>query len=157
MPVAFASSVPLTRSFFVLDSLPDDLHAWLDDLVAAGHLDPDTGLVLGVALQEWVANLIQHARWEQPPYVAVRIDHDGPALRCTVDDSSVGFDLDAALGERRESFTALPERGMGLMMLSAIAEDLHYTPLDACLYRLCFGIGGPDAPGIDFTHPGTTL
>ena len=147
------TSAPLTHAFHDLASIPDDLHAWLGTLADDGALDPTLALVLGVALQEWVANLVQHARWNHAPYVEISLDTSAEPLCCIVDDTSVGFALDRVLQERREAFAALPERGMGLLMLGSIAEDLTYTPLDATTHRLRFCLRRGEPDGLDLTSP----
>lgn len=148
-----APSAPLTHAFHDLASMPDDLHAWVGSLAEDDVLDPTLALVLGVALQEWVANLVQHARWNHAPYVEITLDTSVDPLCCIVDDSSVGFALDQVLQERRQALSALPERGMGLLMLGSIADDLTYTPLGASKHRLRFCLRGGEPDGLDLTSP----
>ena len=144
---------PQTQAFDDLMLLPDALRVWLGHLADSGRLDPEASMMLGVALHEWVANLAQHARWASSPRIVVSVDVLDGHLRCAVEDTSVGFDLAAVLLSRREGFEALPERGMGLLMLDALADGLRYEAVGPHRHRLSFGLRAcADEPGLDLTQ-----
>lgn len=156
LPTPEAAPVPLARAFGNLATLPDELNAWVNALAEAGRLAPADALVLGVALQEWVANLVQHATWHHAPFVEVLIDTATDPPGCTVDDTSVGFELDRAIEARRRSIEALPERGMGLLMLGSIADELSYAPHGPTHHRLRFRLRRDDSVGLDLTNPASS-
>lgn len=153
LPLPLPSMPPQTQAFDDLTHLPDALRAWLDHLADTGRLDPEASMMLGVALHEWVANLAQHARWSASPRVVVSVaTHEG-RLHCAVEDTSVGFDLASVLLDRREGFEALPERGMGLLMLDALSDGLRYEAVEPHRHRLSFGLRtSTDEPGLDVTQ-----
>jgi len=66
-------------------------------------------------------------------------------VECRIEDNSEGFNLDAALDARRHALHALPERGMGLLILHACSKDLRYV--QASLppsHTLVFVVAAPD-------------
>lgn len=143
----------LQYRFTNLGTLTDDVHALFDEWVAAAfEHDPAsedalTLLRLKLAVHEWMANLVQHARFggcDVAISLAVTPLPSGD-LECVIEDNSEGFDLDATLDLRRDALHALPERGMGLLMLQACSKSLSY----ACStrppgHRLAFVVADPD-------------
>lgn len=96
-------------------------------------------LHLQLAVHEWLANLVQHARFSAgPPHVQLTVDEDGDAVACTIEDNSEGFNLDEALEKRRQGLSPLPERGMGLLILFACASEIQYDRNRAGRNRLHF-------------------
>ena len=120
--------------FTRLDQAIDDVHALFDAWDATGALAPaldaDSSSVLRLAVHEWVANLVQHAAFPNGPEIAVDVAVEGDAVRCTIEDSSVGFDF-AGQVERQHAILDAPapsERGRGLLMLITCTEDLSFRP-----------------------------
>lgn len=150
---------PQTQAFDDLNSLPDALHAWIAHLSTSGRVDADVATLLALALHEWTANLVQHASWSGAVRVVVSVAETGGRFHCSVEDTSSGFDLAGALHSRRVGFEGLPERGMGLLMLDALADGLDYAPVAppsgaaAPRHRLRFRLR-TDGPGLDVTHTG---
>lgn len=143
----------LQYRFTNLGTLTDEVHALFDEWVAAAfERDPAsdealTLLRLKLAVHEWMANLVQHARFgARPPVVTLTVSPlDDGDVECVIEDNSEGFDLDATLDARRDALHALPERGMGLLMLQACSKNLSYsaskTPPG---HRLAFIVADPD-------------
>ena len=120
--------------FTRLDQAIDDVHALFDAWDAHGALAPaldaDSSSVLRLAVHEWVANLVQHAAFPNGSEIAVDVAVEGDAVRCTIEDSSVGFDF-AGQVERQHAILDAPapsERGRGLLMLITCTEDLSFRP-----------------------------
>lgn len=138
--------------FCDLSTLAPDVHAlfdaWIDEATrddegrypsgdALPGPDALTLLRLKLAVHEWVANLVQHARFDgRPPLVTIRLDLVADGVLCEVEDNSDGFDLVAILHERQEHLEPMPERGMGLLFLQACTARLSYGPLSAGGHRL---------------------
>ena len=120
--------------FTRLDQAIDEVHALFDAWDAHGALAPaldaDGSSVLRLAVHEWVANLVQHAAFPNGPEIAVEVSVEGDAVRCAIEDSSVGFDF-AGQVERQHAILDAPapsERGRGLLMLITCTEDLSFRP-----------------------------
>lgn len=143
-----------------LGRVVDDVHALFDQWGKEGRfadtLDPSAVEVLRLAVHEWVANLVQHAAFgRRRPEIRLRVERAGraaPGLRCVIEDNSDGFDF-ASQVSRQERLVGAPEpseRGRGLLMLLACAEDLTYEPAGKRRQRLAFRIlphPEADAPG----------
>lgn len=127
---------PLQTEFDDLTTVVDNLHAlferWEAGTLSAPALDPVAREVLKLALHEWVANLVQHARFEgRPPLIRLRVLSEGRRTRCVVEDNSAGFDFVAAAAETRELQASSPvptERGRGLLLLLGCTQNLSYRP-----------------------------
>ncbi len=145
-----------TYRFSDLGSLIDRVHRLFDqwELVAVEHpaIDEDTLSRTKLAVHEWLANLVQHASFkERDPEVIVEVRLNDEGIYCTVEDNSEGFDLDLRVLERGALLGPLPERGMGLLMLTACADDLSYCPHNGTSERnqLSFSIRANDDPWLD--------
>ncbi len=126
--------------FTRLDSAIDELHALFDAWDAHGTLAPtldaDGASVLRLAVHEWIANLVQHAAFPDGPEITLEVTVEDDAVRCAVEDSSVGFDF-AGQVETQHAVLEAPapsERGRGLLMLITCTEALAFQPAtrDAC-------------------------
>lgn len=96
---------------------------------------------LQVVLHEWLANLIQHARFaETDPHVEITIRMRRRYISCSVVDNSTGFNLSEQLETQRNQAQALPERGMGLRIISACTDQCEYRSLDDGRYHFEFSI-----------------
>jgi serine/threonine-protein kinase RsbW len=94
-----------------------------------------------VVLHEWFANLIQHADFgDASPRIEITVRADQRFVSCSVIDNSRGFDLSDALATQRNEARALPERGMGLRIISACTEQCAYRSLPDGRYRFKFSI-----------------
>ncbi len=121
--------VALTYQFGALDSVVEEAHRCFEPLLAEPTRPEhaSTLLYLQLAAHEWLANLVQHARFGPDPAIHLTIEQlESGHMACTVEDNSEGFDLDDALRRRRAALRALPERGMGLLILFACASEIHY-------------------------------
>ncbi|HEX8386872.1 MAG TPA: ATP-binding protein, partial [Rubricoccaceae bacterium] len=112
----------------------DDVHAlfdaWAESGALAPVLDEDGASVLRLAVHEWVANLVQHAAFPKGAEVVLSVAVEGDAVRCSVEDTSVGFDF-AGQVERQHAIFDAPapsERGRGLLMLITCTEELSFRP-----------------------------
>lgn len=99
---------------------------------------------LRLAVHEWMANLIRHARFgERCPEVHVRIWREEARLCCVIEDNSKGFDLDTHLDEQPDLIAqagTFPDGGLGLLMLDASTEALAYERLGAHRNRLSMAV-----------------
>jgi len=94
-----------------------------------------------VVLHEWIANMIQHADFgDASPRIEITVRADQRFVSCSVVDNSHGFDLSDALTTQRNEARALPERGMGLRIISACTEQCAYRSLPNGRYRFEFSI-----------------
>jgi anti-sigma regulatory factor (Ser/Thr protein kinase) len=123
--------------FTRLDQAIDEVHAlfdaWAESGALATALDEDGASVLRLAVHEWVANLVQHAAFPAGAEVTLDVDVAGDAVRCVVEDTSVGFDFAGQVEQQHAIFNAPApsERGRGLLMLITCTEDLSFRPATA--------------------------
>ena len=144
----------MPHSFTRLDQVTDQVHALFDAWAEAGTfasvLGEDGIEVLRLAVHEWIANLVQHATFPGPPHIELAVEIDGDGVRCTIEDSSVGFDLATQI-ERQQTILDAPapsERGRGLLMLVTSTDDLSYRAASATTrQRVSFVVHNP---GEDF-------
>ena len=120
-----------THHFLNLDTIIDQTHALFDAWEAEESLPAMTRLAtlyqLKLAVHEWMANLVQHANFEDDPTrVSLTVKPVGDRLFCAIEDNSDGFVLDSHLNIEPEYIDSLPERGMGLLILKICTEDLTY-------------------------------
>lgn len=132
-------------TFTDADSVIEDLHASVDEFFDPSHplqvaQEEDTVHQLKLALHEWVANLAQHAQFPQGFSVTLDVesDLDAACLNVKVFDTSTGFDLKAQLITRYKALQPLPLRGMGLLMVESLTEELTYVELPDGRYCLSF-------------------
>lgn len=117
-----------------LEHAVERLHALFEEMEHEPvlPLDAFTTEVLKLALHEWIANLVQHARFgDHAACIRLTISPEGEQVRCVVEDSSEGFDLATQLRRQQSALDLpgeVPERGRGLLMLEACAEGLLYSP-----------------------------
>lgn len=96
---------------------------------------------LQVVLHEWLANLIQHARFEETnPHIEITIRMQRRYISCSVVDNSTGFNLSEQLEIQRNQAQALPERGMGLRIISACTGRCEYRSSDDGRHHFEFSI-----------------
>jgi serine/threonine-protein kinase RsbW len=105
------------------------------------HGRPSVLRYVQVVLHEWIANMIQHADFgETQPRIEIIVRADQRFVSCSVIDNSRGFNLSDALTTQRNEARALPERGMGLRIISACTEQCAYRSLPDGRYRFEFSI-----------------
>lgn len=123
-----------THVFTRLDRVIDEVHALFDAWARSRAFEPVLGVdgagVLRLAVHEWVANLVQHATFPGPAKISLQVEPEPEGVRCTITDTSAGFDFVEAVEARRSALDApMPsERGRGLLMLLRCAEDFVFTP-----------------------------
>ena len=139
------------QSFKRLDAVIDDLHSLFEEWEREGallsHLDEDTIDLFRLAVHEWVANLVQHARFdERDPEVTMDVIPNGRRVRCIIEDNSNGFPLEERLDTQRQALKPFPERGMGLLMLNAATEYFEYSESKDGRQRLEFTVSADSDP-----------
>ena len=98
-----------------------------------------------LALHEWLSNLSRHADFERrTPDLLIHLTLTPERICCVVEDNSAGFDLPAQLEGKEHVFEEMPERGMGLQIISACVETLTYTMLRPCQHRFEFHVVAPE-------------
>lgn len=112
-----------------------------DDASSAQPGRPSVLRYVQVVLHEWIANMIQHADFgDTAPRIEITVRADRQFVSCSVIDNSRGFNLSDALTTQRNEARALPERGMGLRIISACTEQCAYRSLPDGRYRFEFSI-----------------
>ena len=139
------------QRFCELESLVEGVHSVFDRLRADGvqysGVDDDTFHRAKLAAHEWAANIVQHASFgNRAPEIDLDVYPNGNKIECVFEDNSDGFDLEAVLEQRSNGLNPLPERGMGLLMLSACTSELSYEKTEDGIFRLSFSVYADDDP-----------
>lgn len=79
-----------------------------------------------LVMHEWLANLVRHAAFSEPPRVSVRVLLNQATAQCEVTDNSRGFDLSSVLADMQTDPAPFPESGMGLRIIDACTTTLSY-------------------------------
>lgn len=142
---------PVTREFNNLKLAIDDTHSLFEEWIAETDVvDDATASTLHHArlvLHEWLANLVQHADFqERTPEVSIRVHPDQHKVRCIVVDNSEGFAFEQRLGTQTTDAFPFPERAMGLRFIEACTESLSYHRVDGGLYQFEFSISTDHTP-----------
>lgn len=121
----------VTHHFQDLDTLIEQVHSlfdtWEGDTVLLASFSLSTLYQVKIAVHEWLANLVQHANFEQDTTeISLLIKPVDDRIFCVIEDNSDGFILDEHLEIEPEYLDSLPERGMGLLILKICTEDLLY-------------------------------
>jgi len=141
-----------------LDVLIDNAHDFFDKLEEIPWVSLPLRALTHARLvtHEWLANLVQHADFrDRAPHVTIRVELEHSRLRFIVDDNSTGFDFYGQLKSQAEQLGALPNRGMGLLMIGACSDELAYQRLRAHWNRLTFTVGAGEDPLLDIPLHGT--
>lgn len=94
-----------------------------------------------LSVHEWLANLMQHADFEErTPQVVLTVRGGPNHIHCIMEDNSEGFDIGAHAQERPYLFDAFPERGMGLQFIVASTDAFSYEQMPNGWHRLEFYI-----------------
>lgn len=120
-----------TYHFHDLTTVIDQVHGLFETWEAEppSSVATDHGLLhqLKLAVHEWLANLVQHASFENGlTQVSLTIRPEDDGVECVIEDNSNGFVLDAHLNIEPEYLDSLPERGMGLLILKICTDGLTY-------------------------------
>ncbi|MFT5142101.1 MAG: serine/threonine-protein kinase RsbW [Rhodothermales bacterium] len=144
-----------TRQHFGdLERIIDEVHVLFDHWGNSGIFSPafdeDKVMLMKLAVHEWLANLVQHAHFGgRTPEIRMDIKPNGKRVRCVIVDNSDGFDLGDHLQEKRDSLPTLPERGMGLLILDAATEYMHYHRDGESCHRLEFSVSADQDPWLN--------
>lgn len=95
---------------------------------------------LQLIVHEWIANLMRHATFSDPPRICLRVSIDREAARCEIIDNSTGFDLEYVLSKMKTSASPLPEAGMGLRIIDACTDDASYRKESSLRHRFTASI-----------------
>ncbi len=144
----------LTHRFSDPDTLIDRIHSifshWEKGESVPHWLDEQTMHRLRLAIHEWLANLVQHADFQnRRPDIRITVQPGCRGVECVIEDNSKGFDLNGRLTAGKEILDAFPERGMGLLMIKACTESLSYTNLDDRRHRLTFVVSSEQDPWLN--------
>jgi serine/threonine-protein kinase RsbW len=136
-----------TFHFHDLDRAIDEVHVLFDAWAEGGDfsqaLDAEGLDVLRLAVHEWVANLVQHARFEGTPSIELTVEAEPDVVHCSITDSSCGFDFASQIETQRAVLEAPApsERGRGLLMLVTCTEALLFVPMqDGHLQHIAFDV-----------------
>jgi serine/threonine-protein kinase RsbW len=130
-----------------LDEVRSVLHEWSTDLDESTAPDAETIRYTQLVLHEWIANLLQHADFEdRTPTVQIQLNAENRHVTCAVLDNSEGFDLEERLPAREEALEEFPERGMGLRIISACTDNVAYRPVEDGQQRFEFSIPADHDP-----------
>lgn len=123
-----------STTFTDFDHAIDQLHELFDEWDETGAFTSAIGTegvyVMRLMVHEWVANLLQHATFQDDRRITVEVEPLADEVRCTIEDSSLGFDFAGQVEEQKAILEAPSpsERGRGLLMLVTCAEELSYRP-----------------------------
>jgi serine/threonine-protein kinase RsbW len=130
-----------------LDEVRTVIETWSGSMDGPAGPNGETIQYTQLVLHEWIANLLQHADFEEhPPFLRIRLTYQDRQIRCVVVDNSSGFDLTDRLPADQEAMDDLPERGMGLRIIDACTDTLSYAPTDSGCHRFEFSIPADHDP-----------
>jgi len=81
---------------------------------------------LQLIVHEWIANLVRHATFDEPPRISIRVLTNTESVQCEITDNSMGFDLGYILSQMKANASPFPEAGMGLRIIDACTNDVSY-------------------------------
>ncbi|HKL89274.1 MAG TPA: ATP-binding protein [Salinibacter sp.] len=141
----------LAREYTDLDRALDEVRSVLEEWSASQAEmtapNDETVRYTQLVLHEWIANLLQHADFQnRSPAIKIRLHTEDRHIICTVIDNSEGFDLAERLPTKEEMMDDLPERGMGLRIINACTDSLSYTSTEAGRHRFEFTIPADHDP-----------
>ena len=110
------------------------LGGWVDEVVAALHLDATAEYALRLCVEEAVANVVMHGvpvPGRDCGEVVLRLAAAGDAVRVTVEDACAAFDpLAVAAPRRPESLADAREGGLGVHLMRQYARAIGYERAD---------------------------
>lgn len=138
----------LAKEYTDLDRALNEVRSELDEWsTEQDEASDETVQYTQLVLHEWIANLLQHADFRgRSPSVHIQLSSENRRITCTVTDNSEGFDLAEHLPAQEEAMENLPERGMGLRIISACTDRLSYASTESGRYRFEFSIPADHDP-----------
>jgi anti-sigma regulatory factor (Ser/Thr protein kinase) len=138
------------RTFCDLGTLVERGHEFLGEIEHMPHSMEHTSLAHArLVIHEWLANLVQYADFrDRLPLVTLRVEFEPARVRYIIEDNSAGFDFYGRVMVQRDSLQPLPNRGMGLLMIAACTEELHYRRLNHDRHRLEFTVPANREPAV---------
>jgi serine/threonine-protein kinase RsbW len=134
----------------LIDHVHEFFESWESRADGVASFDPDTLQRTKLAVHEWLANLIQHAEFDnRVPDIRIEFRPNGQSIQCVIEDNSAGFDLDGQLHIRKNALDVCPERGMGLLMLQACTAGLSYYQTDNDRQCLEFEVSSAQDPWLN--------
>jgi len=135
----------IRQDFHGLNGIIEELHRLFDEWehqhALFSRLDADTAQFFRLVVHEWVANLVQHADFQdQDAQITLEVTPAGQRLRCVIEDNSEGFAFPEQIECQRRALSPFPERGMGLLLLNAATELLEYSTTHEGRCRLDFTV-----------------
>lgn len=142
---------PITRRFSDLERALNTTHSFFEDWIDEERASdpPDTEMLhhARLVLHEWLANLVQHADFqERTPEVFIRVHPGENKIHGSVVDNSKGFPLAHRLETQTTNALPFPERAMGLRFIRACTESLSYDRTDDGRYQFTFSISIDHTP-----------
>ncbi len=137
---------PIKQRFSDLERALNTTHLlfedWMDGAPAPATLPDDETLQHArLVLHEWLANLVQHADFqERTPEVVIYVHPEQNMVRGTVVDNSEGFPMEHRLEAQTTNALPFPERAMGLRFISACTDTLSYDRTADGRYQFSFSI-----------------
>ncbi len=133
-----------------ISRIMDHVHSVFDAVKRpsnAAMLSADCWHISKLLVHEWVANLVQHAQFgNRKPEIVINFEPAGNSIRYVIEDNSMGFDLAAYLQSHNQVSEPLPERGMGLLILSSCSEEIVYRRVSNTKNRLEFVLSTEPGP-----------
>jgi len=97
-----------------LDEVRTVIETWSGSIDGSAELNGETIQYTQLVLHEWIANLLQHADFdEHPPSLRIRLAYENRQIRCVVVDNSSGFDLTGRLPAEQEAMDTSPNEAWG--------------------------------------------
>lgn len=137
------------RCFDNFDRFLNRTHELFDEIERSLRTAPDDAALqhAKLAVHEWLANLIQHADFDdRTPEVVLGMTLRGSQVQITIEDNSQGFDLDAQIQAQQGGLTSFPDRGMGLLTIRACTQHLSYIHLAPDQHCLAFSVSAGQYP-----------
>ena len=137
-----------------LDTIIDEVHGlfdgWEKQLQTYTTFSIETLHLAKLAVHEWLANLLQHADFQNRlPEIGVCLSPSDDKLWCVIEDNSEGFNLEGYLKDHPKITLVLPDRGMGLLMLRSCTEELRYEKLQSGKQHLEFYVPSNQDPHLE--------
>lgn len=142
------------HQFVNLETLISELYTIFDQWEKEDDLADDvkfrTFYLFRLATHEWLANLVQHANFEdQRPQISFQAAFEENQVHCVIEDNAKFFDLERYLRQTPNVLDAFPERGMGLLILRSCTQDLTYTKVRPHVNRLSFLVSADQDPWLN--------
>ncbi len=145
---------PITQRFSDLGRALNTTHSFFEEWLDTSEQTPpcpasDTPPLhhARLVLHEWLANLVQHADFqERTPDVLIRVQPEENKVCGVVVDNSDGFPFERRLETQTTSALPFPERAMGLRFIDACTDSVSYSRTDDGRYQFKFSISTDHTP-----------